>query len=197
VESEDKTDTYYEEKKTISRTNNTISDPAKAKTEVIEERSVVVPTSSNDVEVYKVQTSTIATTTASPPPISAEGKSTTAAEEKEEESISEKAREAGRSLKDLVYSLGKKTKEIAEEKSRDIRDQSVNISTTSDAHDIQSLGSDVDKLVNVFEETMTEIHKEPYNDQESLFAAYKRLLEEQIKVINARLELASRLKPGA
>jgi hypothetical protein len=146
--------------------------------------------------VYKVQTSTIATTTASPPPISAEGKSTTAAEEKEE-SISEKAREAGRSLKDLVYSLGKKTKEIAEEKSRDIRDQSVNISTTSDAHDIQSLGSDVDKLVNVFEETMTEIHKEPYNDQESLFAAYKRLLEEQIKVINARLELASRLKPGA
>lgn len=73
----------------------------------------------------------------------------------------------------------------------------MNISTTADAHDIQYLGNDVEKLVNVFEDTLTEIRKEPYDEQESLLVAYKRLLEEQIRVINARLELAARLKPGA
>ena len=44
---------------------------------------------------------------------------------------------------------------------------------------------------------MTEIHKEPYDEQEKLLVGYKKLLEEQINVINARLSMAKRLKPGA
>lgn len=157
----------YEE--TVSRTT---SEPEGETT--IEERSITT-TSSGDIETHKVQSVTTP----------------------EEESVSEKAREAGRSLKDLVYSLGKKTKEVTEEKARELKAQSVDMRATSDARDIQHLGNDVERLVTVFEDTMTEIRKEPYDEQEKLLVGYKRLLEEQINVINARLDMAKRLKPGA
>jgi hypothetical protein len=157
----------YEE--TVSRTT---SEPEAETT--IEERSITT-TSSGDVETHKVQSVTTP----------------------EEESVSEKAREAGRSLKDLVYSLGKKTKEVTEEKARELKAQSVDMRATSDARDIQHLGDDVERLVTVFEDMMTEIRKEPYDEQEKLLVGYKRLLEEQINVIDARLDMAKRLKPGA
>ncbi len=157
----------YEE--TVSRTT---SEPEGETT--IEERSITT-TPSGDVETHKVKSVTTP----------------------EEESVSEKAREAGRSLKDLVYSLGKKTKEVTEEKARELKAQSVDMRATSDARDIQHLGDDVERLVTVFEDTMTEIRKEPYDEQEKLLVGYKRLLEEQINVINARLDMAKRLKPGA
>jgi hypothetical protein len=115
----------------------------------------------------------------------------------EEESVSTKAREAGRSLKDLMSSLGRKTKEVTEEKARELKAQSVDISAKTDARDIQHLGDDVEKLITVFEDTMTEIRKEPYDEQEKLLVGYRKLLEEQINVINARLSMAKRLKPGA
>jgi hypothetical protein len=168
VASEDKTNTYEE---TVSRTT---TDPVTADTTVTEERSITTAPSS-DVETYEVQSVTTP----------------------EEESVSAKAKEAGRSLKDLIYSLGKKTKEVTEEKARELKAQSVDISATSDARDIQHLGDDVERLVTVFEDTMTEIRKEPYDEQEKLLLGYKRLLEEQINVINSRLDMAKRLKPGA
>lgn len=157
----------YEE--TVSRTT---SEPEAETT--IEERSITTAPS-GDVEAYEVQSVTTP----------------------EEESVSEKAREAGRSLKDLIYSLGKKTKEVTEEKARELKAQSVDMSATSDARDIRHLGDDVERLVTVFEDTMTEIRKETYDEQEKLLIGYKRLLEEQINVINARLDMAKRLKPGA
>jgi hypothetical protein len=169
VTSEDKTNTYDE---TVSRTT---SEPT-ADVTVTEETSITtVPAS--DVETYEVQSET--------------------AKSEEEESVSTKAREAGRSLKDLIYSLGKKTKEVTEEKARELKAQSVDISTKTDARDIQHLGDDVEKLITVFEDTMTEFRKEPYDEQEKLLVGYKKLLEEQINVINARMSMAKRLKPGA
>ena len=166
--SEDKTNTYEE---TVTRTT---SDPVTAETAVTEEGSITtVP--SGDVETYEVHSVTTP----------------------EEESVSAKAKEAGRSLKDLIYSLGKKTKEVTGEKARELKAQSVDISVTSDARDIQNLGDEVERLVTVFEDTMTEIRKEPYDEQEKLLVGYKRLLEEQINVISARLGMAKRLKPGA
>ncbi|MDQ3717560.1 MAG: hypothetical protein M3298_09595 [Thermoproteota archaeon] len=166
--SEDKTDTYDE---TVSRTT---SEPT-ADVTVTEETSITtVP--AGDVETYEVQSETATS---------------------EEESVSTKARDAGRSLKDLIYSLGRKTKEVTEEKAREIKAQSVDISTKTDAQDIQHLGDDVERLITVFEDTMTEIRKEPYDEQEKLLVGYKKLLEEQINVINARLSMAKRLKPGA
>jgi NCAIR mutase (PurE)-related protein len=168
VASEDKTNTYDE---TVSRT---ASEPT-ADVTVTEEKTITtVPAS--DVETYEVQSETATS---------------------EEESVSTKAREAGRSLKDLIYSLGRKTKEVTEETARELKEQSVDISTKTDAQDIHHLGDDVEKLITVFEDTMTEIRKEPYDEQEKLLVGYKKLLEEQINVINARLSMAKRLKPGA
>ena len=108
-----------------------------------------------------------------------------------------KAREAGSSLKDLMSSLGKKTKEVTEEKARELKSQTVDISAKTDARDIQELGDNVEKLITVFENTMTEIRKEPYDEQERLLLGYRKLLSEQINVISARLGMAKRLKPGA
>jgi hypothetical protein len=168
VTSDDKTDTYEE---TVNRTT---SEPT-ADVTVTEETSVTtVP--ARKVETYEVQSETAAS---------------------DEESVSAKARDAGKSLRDLIYSLGRKTKEVTEEKARELKAQSVDISTKTDAQDIQHLGDEVEKLITVFEDTMTEIRNEPYDEQEKLLVGYKKLLEEQINVINARLSMAKRLKPGA
>jgi hypothetical protein len=168
VASEDKTNTYDE---TVSRT--TSEPPADV---TVTEETAITTVPAGEVETYEVQSETATS---------------------EEESVSTKAKEAGRSLKDLIYSLGKKTKEVTEEKARELKSQSVDISTKTDARDIQHLGDDVEKLITVFEDTMTEIRKEPYDEQEKLLVGYKKLLEEQINVINARLSMAKRLKPGA
>ena len=140
------------------------------------DETAITTAPAGDVETYEVQS---ATTTP------------------EEESVSAKAKEAGRSLKELMSSLGKKTKEVTEEKARELKTQSVDISAKTDSRDIQHLGDDVEKLITVFEDTMTEIRKEPYDEQEKLLVGYRKLLEEQINVINARMSMAKRLKPGA
>ena len=166
--SEDKTDTYDE---TVNRTT---SEPTADVTVTEETSMTTVP--ARKVETYEVQSETATS---------------------DEESVSAKARDAGKSLKDLIYSLGRKTKEVTEEKARELKAQSVDISTKTDAQDIQHLGDEVEKLITVFEDTMTEIRNEPYDEQEKLLVGYKKLLEEQINVINARLSMAKRLKPGA
>jgi hypothetical protein len=166
--SEEKTHTYEE---TVSKT----SDP-ETTSETTVTKSETTSTPSSEVETYEVRT---------------------VAPSEEEESVSAKAREAGRSLKDLVYSLGRKTKEVTEDKTRELKAKSVDISATSDARDIQHLGGNVENLITVFEDTMTEIRKEPYDEQEKLLTGYRKLLEEQINVVNARMDMARRLKPGA
>lgn len=166
--SDDKTDTYDE------TVNTTTSEPT-ADVTVTEETSITtVP--ARKVETYEVQSETATS---------------------DEESVSAKAKDAGKSLKDLIYSLGRKTKEVTEEKAQELKSQSVDISTKTDSQDIQHLGDEVEKLITVFEDTMTEIRNEPYDEQEKLLVGYKKLLEEQINVINARLSMAKRLKPGA
>jgi hypothetical protein len=153
---------------TVSRTT---SEPETVPTD----ETAITTAPAGDVETYEVQSVTTP----------------------EEESVSTKAREAGRSLKELMSSLGRKTKEVTEEKARELKAQSVDISAKTDARDIQHLGDDVEKLITVFEDTMTEVRKEPYDEQEKLLMGYRKLLEEQINVINARLSMAKRLKPGA
>jgi hypothetical protein len=41
---------------------------------------------------------------------------------------------------------------------------------------------------------MTDIRKERYGEQQRLLVGYKKLLEEQINVIDARLKMAKRLR---
>ena len=118
----------------------------------------------------------------------------------EEESLTAKAKEAGQSLKELAASLGKKAKTVTEEKTKQLKDQATEvqeISIKKDAQDIQALGANVEKVITTFEDTMTEIRNEPYSEQERLLIGYKKLLEEQINVITARLNMAKRLKASS
>jgi hypothetical protein len=68
------------------------------------------------------------------------------------------------------------------------------ISAAQDSRDISVLGSQVEVLITAFEDTMTQIPKQPYDEQVKLLTGYKKLLEEQINVINSRIDWSKRLK---
>jgi flagellar hook-basal body complex protein FliE len=119
-------------------------------------------------------------------------------EEKHHQSVSTKAKEAGQSLKEIVKSLGKKTKLATGQAAQQIKDKAdvgSDIDNKKDSRYIQALGENVEKVVTVFEDTMTEISNErDYDEQENLLIGYKKLLEEQINVINSKLKMVKRLK---
>jgi hypothetical protein len=115
----------------------------------------------------------------------------------QDQSVSTKAKEAGRSLKDLASSASRKTRAVVEEKAGKIKTHSVDLNAALDAKDIRNLGSYTNKLSAEFEEAIVEIRKEPYGNQAKLLASYKKLLEGQLAVVETRLNLASRLKPGS
>ena len=115
----------------------------------------------------------------------------------EEESISARARDVGQSLRDLVTYMGQKAKAITEQGTTGLKaqaDQIDDLDLKKDARDIQNLGSNIDNIINVFEDIMTDIRKERYSEQQRLLVGYKKLLEEQINVIEARMKMAKRLK---
>jgi hypothetical protein len=115
----------------------------------------------------------------------------------EEMSVSDEARKAGELLKELIVTAVKEAKDSAKETGKRVKEQTINIAATVDTKDIRSLGDNVDDLVNLFEETMTEIRKERYDDQIKLLDSYKELLQTHIKVVHARSRMARKLKPGA
>ncbi len=115
----------------------------------------------------------------------------------EEESLSAKAKDAGQSLKDLIRYLGQKAKAITQEKTIDLKAeaaQAADLDIRKDARDIQKLGDNIEGIITVFENIMTDIRRQHYGEQERLLIGYKKLLEEQINVIDAKLKLAKRLK---
>lgn len=117
---------------------------------------------------------------------------------KEEEiSVSDEARKAGESLKELVVTAIKEAKDSATGTGKRLKQQTIDIATTADSKDIHSLEDDVNSLVTLFEETMIEIRKEGYNEQIKMLDSYKDLLQTHIKVADARRRMASKLKPGA
>lgn len=120
---------------------------------------------------------------------------TTKEEQQSQESIADRVKEAGLSFKEMIASLAEKAKTVTEEKTQTLKDKSAeNISPIRrDAHDIQALGTTVQNIITVFEETMTHIEKQDHDQQEKLLNGYKRLLEEQINVIRSRLNLIKRL----
>ena len=98
-------------------------------------------------------------------------------------------REATTSFKDVIFSLGKKAQEI-----RDKAEETFVVGAKRDAKDIQALGDYVENVIKGFEDTMAEIKMRNYGDEEKLLKGYKKLLVEQINLINARIELIKRLK---
>jgi hypothetical protein len=115
----------------------------------------------------------------------------------EEESLSARARDVGQSLRGLIAYMGQKAKAVTEQGTTDLKAQATqmaDLDIKKDARDIQNLGSNIDNIINVFEDIMTDIRKERYGEQQRLLVGYKKLLEEQINVIDARLKMAKRLK---
>ena len=52
-------------------------------------------------------------------------------------------------------------------------------------------------ILNSFNSIMAKSRQRPFERQEDIMAGIKKLFEEQINVIEARLAMARRLKPGA
>src|SRR5215203_1332299 len=117
---------------------------------------------------------------------------------KEEEiSVSDEARKAGESLKELIVTAIKEAKDSAKGTGKRLKEQTIDIASTVDTKDVRSLGDNVKASVQLFEEIMIEIRKERYNEQIKLLDGYKDLLQTHIKVLDARSRMASKLKPGA
>jgi hypothetical protein len=129
---------------------------------------------------------------------SSSSSSTTTQTPKEQEvSISDDARKAGESLKELIVTAIKDAKDSAKGTGKRLKEETIGNAATADSKDIQSIGDTLNALVGLFEKTMTEIRKENYNDQVELLQSYKDLLKTQVKVVKARGTMARKLKPGA
>jgi hypothetical protein len=115
-------------------------------------------------------------------------------EEEEEESLSARAKEAGQSFKDFIVTLGKKASLITEQKTTETKNESLDIGAKRDSQAIQTLGANVEKAITVFEGTITNLRKESYDEQAQILIGYKKLIQEQINVINARLSMVKKFK---
>ena len=117
--------------------------------------------------------------------------------EGEQSVVAAKAKEAGQSFIEMIKSLGKKAVTKTEERTKELKDKSIetiDMGTQTNAGDIQALGIHADNVVLVYEKIMFEIAREDYKTQEKLLAGYKKLLEEQVNVIDSKLRIAKRLK---
>jgi hypothetical protein len=112
-------------------------------------------------------------------------------------SVSDEARKTGESLKELFITALKEARDSAKETGKRIKSQTIDITTSVDSKDVRALGDNVDIFVKLFDETMTEIRKEHFDEQIKLFESYKDLIQAHVKVVDARCKMASKLKPGS
>ena len=142
----------------------------------------VPPLTREDNDEIKIQTYS------EPPPLTKK--------EDGSESLSMKAHQAEESVLDAVDAVGVKVGSFAKKKFGEL-DKSLNpshMSAVQDSRKIEALGPMVEELARVFEDTTTMIRKVPYEEQVDLLRGYKKLLEEQIKVIDSRINMSKRLK---
>jgi hypothetical protein len=184
-------DGKYDEQQPTLPAETSGDDPTKQDDDIPDKKKVVVvtPTSTNTEE------KTTTTNTTQQPSSSDE-------EQKKQSSVPAKAKEVGQTLKEKVKSASNKTITKTEEKTKRLKDkseQTAGIGQEKNAHDIQALDSThLEKLATVFEYTMSKIDKEHnYEEQEKQLKGYKKLLEEQINVIDSRLKMAKRLKKSS
>jgi hypothetical protein len=114
-----------------------------------------------------------------------------------EEDLTMKLRNTGDAFYDLVTSAIERAKSISVQKAKDIAAGDLSPSTMAakeDARDIATLGESVEDLARTFENLMTELRKQPYSEQVPFLKGYKKLLEEQINVVDSRIHMAKRLK---
>jgi hypothetical protein len=115
----------------------------------------------------------------------------------EETDITTRIRNTGDALYDSFVLSIDKTRRKSSEKAKEFATRDANpaaIAAKKDAQDIATLGESVEGLARTFENLMTEIRKKPYSEQVRLLTGYKKLLKEQINVIDSRINMAKRLK---
>jgi hypothetical protein len=115
---------------------------------------------------------------------------------KEEEDLTIKMRNAGDALYYLVLSAIEKAKTISSQKVKELVTRDISpaaIAAKKDAHDISTLGEYAEWLARTFESLMTEMRKQPYSEQVHLLTGYRKLLKEQINVIDSRISMVKRL----
>ena len=114
-----------------------------------------------------------------------------------ETDLTTRVRNAGDALYDSVHLSMDKAMRKSTEKATEVAARDINlaaIAAKKDAQDIAALGDSVEGLARTFESLMTEIRKRPYSQQVNLLTGYKKLLKEQIKVVDSRINMAKRLK---
>ena len=67
------------------------------------------------------------------------------------------------------------------------------LAARKDSLDIGRLGDLVTGLAITFEDTMTMVRQHPYDEQEKILMGYRKLMEEQINVINSRMHFVKRI----
>src|SRR5215208_1446641 len=115
-----------------------------------------------------------------------------------ETDIITRVRNAGDVLYDSLALSIDKARRKSVEKAKEVATRDANpaaaIAAKKDARDIAALGESVEGIARTFENLMTEIRKKPYSGQVRLLTGYKKLLKEQISVIDSRINTAKRLK---
>jgi hypothetical protein len=154
----------------------------------------------NSSDFHEEKTALSSETSSGDPPVASPSQAVQETEKQEQSpSVSHKAKEASKSFKELIESLGKKAQILTSEKTQKLKEKTTDKVEKGirkdDIHDLQALGINVDILVTVFEETMNQIETQySYEEQEKLLSSYKKLLEEQINVIKTRSDMVKRLK---
>ena len=111
--------------------------------------------------------------------------------------LTTRVRNAADALYDSVHLSMDKAMRKSTEKAKEVATRDINpaaIAAKKDAQDIAALGDSVEGLARTFESLMTEIRKGPYSQQVNLLTGYKKLLKEQNKVVDSRINMAKRLK---
>jgi hypothetical protein len=112
----------------------------------------------------------------------------------EELGITTRVRNAGDVLYDSLLLSIDKAKRKSVEKAKELAARDISpaaaIAAKKDAQDIATLGDSVEGIARTFENLMTEIRKKSYSGQVPLLTGYKKLLKEQINVIDSRINMA-------
>lgn len=114
------------------------------------------------------------------------------------EDLKTKALRAENAVADLVDSALDKATKTIKTKANELRKSGAlepgYAAARKDSVDIGRLGSMVTDLAATFEDTITTIRNHPYDEQAQLLTGYKKLLEEQINVIDSRIHFIKRVR---
>src|SRR5262245_55047761 len=130
--------------------------------------------------------------------ISEDGSTSTHVMTNDNEDLKSKAIRAENAVTDLIDSVVDKTISKVRNKAGDLAKsgalESGSLQGRNDDVSRSKLGPKVADLATVFEDTLTRIEEYPYDVQVRLLIGYKKLIEEQINVIDSQIHLTKRLR---